>query len=272
MKTAGADVTFSTVLGTDDLHQFVIDDLENAGVTVNAYTDPTRPTTHKERFITDGYKMLQVDRVDNRSIGQRAIDALTRSIKETSSELVIFSDFRHGIFNRQTIGTLKAAIPSGAMKAADSQVSNRWGNILDFTGFDLITPNEREARFALGDQDSVVRPLASELYRQANCHYLILKLGERGLIAYRSPGPQPREFFTIDPFVERLTDPIGAGDALLSYASMALARTNDIVIASILGALGAAVVCERQGNTPVTPQEVDEKITALERRTAFVKS
>jgi sugar/nucleoside kinase (ribokinase family) len=182
---------------------------------------------------------------------------------------VIFSDFRHGIFNRQTIDTLKAAIPSSALKAADSQVSNRWGNILDFNGFDLITPNEREARFALGDQDSVVRPLALDLFKRADCKYLILKLGERGLMAYRSPGPQPREFFTVDPFVDHLEDPIGAGDALLSYASMAVAKTNDIVIASILGALGAAVVCQRQGNTPVTPHEVDEKITALERRAAF---
>jgi len=50
---------------------------------------------------------------------------------------------------------------------------------------------------------------------------------------------------------------------------MALAKTNDIVIASILGALGAAVVCERQGNTPVSPREVDEKISTLERRAAF---
>ncbi|MGE3913640.1 MAG: PfkB family carbohydrate kinase, partial [Chloroflexota bacterium] len=217
----------------------------------------------------DGYKMLQVDRVDNRSVGPRAMDALTKSIRETGSDLVIFSDFRHGIFNRQTIGELQAAIPAGALKAADSQVSNRWGNILDFVGFDLITPNEREARFALGDQDSVVRPLALELFRRAQSHYLILKLGERGLIAYRSPGPQPREFFTIDNFVEHLEDPIGAGDALLSYASMAIARTNNIVIASILGAIGAAVVCERQGNTPVTPREVDEKISTLERRAAF---
>ena len=50
---------------------------------------------------------------------------------------------------------------------ADSQVASRWGNILEFKGFDLITPNEREARFALADQDSGVRPLAPELYEQA---------------------------------------------------------------------------------------------------------
>src|SRR5437660_11182740 len=102
---------------------------------------------------------------------------------------------------------MTSSIPSNVFRVADSQVASRWGNILEFTGFDLLTPNEREARFALGDQDSVVRPLASELFRQAECKYLILKLGERGLIGYRSPGPMPREFFTVDTFVGHLVDP-----------------------------------------------------------------
>lgn len=269
MKTAGADVTFSTVLGDDELGQFVVDDLNKAGVHVEASIDSTRPTTHKERFIADGHKMLQVDRVDNRSVGPRTLGELKRSLSSMPSDLVVFSDFRHGIFNRQTIGELKGAIPADAITAADSQVSNRWGNILDFIGFDLITPNEREARFALGDQDSVVRPLALELFKLAQSRYLILKLGERGVISYRTPGPHPRDFFTIDTFVDHLEDPIGAGDALLSYAALTVARTDNIVMASILGAIGAAVVCERQGNTPVSPHEVDEKITALERRAAF---
>ena len=59
-------------------------------------------------------------------------------------------------------------MPAGRFKVADSQVASRWGNITDFKGFDLITPNEREARFALADQDSGVRPLASGVYNAAD--------------------------------------------------------------------------------------------------------
>ncbi len=68
---------------------------------------------------------------------------------------------------------------------ADSQVASRWGNITEFKGFDLITPNEREARFALADQDSGIRPLASTLYDVAKCKTLMLKLGERGVLTCR---------------------------------------------------------------------------------------
>ena len=81
---------------------------------------------------------------------------------------MVFSDFRHGLFNRRTIPTLTDAIPEHMYKVADSQVASRWGNITDFQGFDLITPNEREARFALGDQDFGIRPLAAVLYDAAN--------------------------------------------------------------------------------------------------------
>jgi rfaE bifunctional protein kinase chain/domain len=269
MKAAGADVTFSTVLGDDELKEFVLNDLAEADISCVPLIDKTRPTTHKERFLTDGYKLLQVDRVDNGPISEKTVESLSRSLTNTRADLVVFSDFRHGIFNRQTVSQLKQAIPATALKAADSQVSNRWGNILEFTDFDLITPNEREARFALGDQDSMVRPLALDLFRQARCRYLILKLGERGVIGYRSPGHNPREFFPIDSFVDRLVDPVGAGDALLSHAALALVSTGDFMIATILGSLGAAAACEQRGNSPIPAAEVEERIATVEKSARY---
>ena len=93
----------------------------------------------------------------------------------------------HGIFNKESIPKYIKAINKNKniMKVADSQVASRWGNILDFKSFDLITPNEKEARFSMADQDSSVRPLASSLYKEAKCKYLILKLGSKGIITLR---------------------------------------------------------------------------------------
>jgi sugar/nucleoside kinase (ribokinase family) len=69
--------------------------------------------------------------------------------------------------------------------------------------------------------------------------------------------------------VERLVDPIGAGDALLAYASLALVTTGNIVIASILGSVAAAVTCERQGNVPVSPEEAEHCIDQMDRRAHY---
>ena len=265
LKSAGATVFLSTVLGADDRGTFALRELDEAGVKCHLTIDRTRPTPYKERFIAAGQKMLQVDQVDNRPIPEPAVRALCDQLRASTADVVIMSDFRHGIFTRDSIGRLVVAIPIGRMKVADSQVSSRWGNILDFKNFDLITPNEREARFALGDQDTIVRPLGLHLFREAHCRNLILKVAERGLIAYRRGSDEPRDFFALDSFADQVVDPIGAGDALLAYASLVLASTQNLLMASILGAIGAAVACERQGNVPVSPVEVEEKISALER-------
>lgn len=272
LRKAGADVTLTTVLGDDALKDFVLDDLRKAGVEVNAIVDPTRPTTSKNAIVADGYRLLKIDTLDNRTISDRILSDAQEAVRGTPADAVVYSDFRHGIFNHYTIPKLIQAIPSGVYRVADSQVASRWGNILEFRDFDLLTPNEREARFALGDQDSVIRPLGLALYRRASCRTLILKLGERGLITYRSlPTDEAdvRSFFVVDSFCNRLVDAVGAGDALLAYATLAMTATGSEVTASVLGAMAAAVECESDGNVPVAPDDVSAVIDRTEKRANF---
>lgn len=269
LRKAGAEVVFSTVMGDDAMKAFVLNDLQSAGIDCRVIVDSSRPTTQKNAFITNGYRMLKVDKLDNRPISEKAVNTLKAEIAASGVDAVVFSDFRHGIFNKLTIPQLAGAVPAGIMRVADSQVSNRWGNILEFQNFDLLTPNEREARFALGDQDSTIRPLAMDLYKKAGCKVLILKLGERGMITYRAPDPHVRSFFTVDAFTDKVVDPVGAGDALLSYATLAMVATKSNVIGSILGAIAAAVACENDGNNPVAPEDVLKKLDAMEKRSRF---
>ena len=41
------------------------------------------------------------------------------------------------------------------------------------------------------------------------------------------------------------------------------------MIASVLGSVAAALACEYQGNRPIAPDEVDEKIHRIEKRAHF---
>ena len=244
--------------------------MKKSGVDCRAVIDPTRPTTNKNAIVAGGYRLLKVDTLDNRSISDKIRKTLTKAIKEVPADAVVLSDFRHGIFNSRTIPGLVEAIPKGAFKVADSQVASRWGNIVEFQDFDLITPNEREARFALADQDSGVRPLAARLFDQARCKTLILKLGDRGVLTYRSADHAALDsFFVVDSFVERVVDAVGAGDALLSYATLAMLVSGNPVLATILGSMAAAVECEADGNWPVHVDDVLAKIDAIEKRIRY---
>ena len=270
LSAAGADVTFSTVLGDDPLKDFVLDGLDRAGVKVQAIIDRTRPTTHKNTIVCADYRLLKVDTLDNRSISDNTVDRITEQVERTRSDAVVFSDFRHGVFNRRTIPRLIGALPPGAFRVADSQVASRWGNILDFRGFDLITPNEREARFALADQDTGIRPLAAKLHEESGCRMVILKLGDRGVLTCRpGKGNDLRSFFVVDSFAERVVDAVGAGDALLAYATLAMVAGGSEVAATVLGSVAAALECERDGNLPVSLAAMTERVEALEKRADY---
>jgi cytidyltransferase-like protein len=270
LRAAGAEVAFSTVLGEDKLKDFVLQGLAKAGVECKAIIDKTRPTTNKNAIIAGGYRLLKLDTLDNRSISDDIVLSLTKAIAMTKADALVFSDFRHGIYNRRTIPTLMASIPDGMFKVADSQVASRWGNITDFQGFDLITPNEREARFALGDQDSGIRPLAASLYDAAHCKTLILKLGDRGVLTCRHGDHEALDsFFVVDSFVDRLVDGVGAGDALLAYSTLCMLATKSDTIATIIGVMAAACECEVDGNIPIRVEDLHQKLDTIERAAKF---
>ena len=270
LRAAGAKVTFSTVLGDDPLKDFVLEGLASAGVEVLPIIDQARPTTHKNAFVCGDYRLLKVDTLDNRSITDAQADQISDHLRQMPVEAVVFSDFRHGIFNRRTIPGLTNAIPRGTFRVADSQVASRWGNILEFKGFDLLTPNEREARFSLADQDTGVRPLAAKLHEESECKTVILKLGDRGVLTCRAGKENdPRTFFVVDSFVERVVDAVGAGDALLAYATLSMLVDRSEVAASVLGSMSAALECEADGNLPIGPTEVLRRIESVEKRARY---
>lgn len=262
--SAGASVTLSTVLGDDLDRDFILSSLSSRGVNCEPIIDSTRPTPVRTTYTAQGHHLLRTNGFDSRIISEKVTNSLVKSIAKHPAEGYIFCDCRYGIFAKNTIPSLVASVPHGAFKAADSHVASRWGNVLEFSGFDLIAPNEREARFALGDQDSTVRPLALEVFNRANCKLLLLKLGDRGVFAYRAASPDPKSFFTVDSFAERVVDPAGAGDAFLAYATIGMLKGKSEVVAAILGSFASAVACERGDREPISVNDVLAKIGTIE--------
>lgn len=265
MRSAGATVAFTTVLGDDPLRSFVETDLAEAGVALQAIIDPGRPTTNKNALVADGHRLLKVDTLSNDPIQQEHLSRLQKSVKEEPADLVALCDFRHGIFNKTSIPSIVSRIPKGTTRVANSQVASRWGNILEFAGFDLITCNEKEARFVLHDQDGHVRDLAEALYTRSQAKSLIMTMGRNGVLC-RSHSDEAGETRNsiLEPISQQVVDAVGAGDALLSYAALVLTATGNQTMALILGNIAAGCACETEGNEPVSPGQVRARLEILE--------
>ncbi len=264
LKSAGAKVNFTTLVSNDKKGKFVKTNLKKNKIKTDFYEEKNRPTTNKNTFISSDYRLLKVDTLSNAPINDYTLSKIINRIKKSKSKIIVFSDFRHGIFNPSSIKRLLSAIPKKTFKVGDSQVASRWGNITQFKKFDLITPNEREARFSLADQDSTVGKLAGLLYEKTKYKNLILKLGSRGVFCN---GRVSKKYspFSIGAFSKKVLDPVGSGDALLAYASLSLKVSKSLIVASIIGSFAAACACELEGNKPVTLKRIIEKIKEVEK-------
>jgi len=267
LAAGGAKVTFTTVLGDDYLKDYVKKSFKKTKINLNAVIDKTRPTTSKNVIVAGGYKLLKIDKLSNTTISYEISNKIANIIKKTDVNSVIFSDFRHGIFNKSTITNLTNSINKKTFKVADSQVATRWGNISDFKDFDLLTPNEREARFALADQDSNIGKLSRKLKDATNYKNLILKLGERGALCCGNE--DIGEVFNIDTFSTSVIDAVGAGDALLAYSTLVYLKTKSLLQAGIIGSIAASCECEIDGNIPIEIKSVLDKIDQVEKITQY---
>lgn len=270
LSSAGCKTYFTSVIGNDKYGRFIRSQLKKNKVIAKLIIDKNRPTTNKNTIVAQNQKLLKLDTLDNTPVSNELTKQIKKSISKFKTTAIIFSDFRHGMFNKEIIPSYVKSIPKNTFKVADSQVASRWGNILDFKNFDLITPNEKEARFSLGDQDSSIRPLATELFEKSKCKLLILKLGSKGSLTYRKRDwKKVDSFYAVDSFVTNLVDPVGAGDALIAYATLSMVVSKNHAISSIISSVAASLACEREGNVPINVREMLSKINEIEKKVKF---
>lgn len=267
LRKAGASVTFTSIIGNDFYGKFVKSTLKKDKIKFNYIYENGRPTTNKNTVISSNHKLIKLDKVDNSIIVYSSIEKIINYIKKTKSDVVIFSDFRHGIFNQSTINSYIKALPKKIIKIADSQVASRWGNISEFKNFDLITPNEKEARFSIGSQDTSVGYLATAVLKNSKSKNVILKLSEKGVLGLDNND----NYFSLDSFCENLKDPVGSGDALLAYSSLIYFKSKSLFKAALIGSLAAACECEKEGNIPVDINEIKQKLIKIKNKINFLK-
>ena len=261
----GASVDFFGVVGDDDAAAYARMTLEGYGVGARLLLDDSRPTTLKQRYRASGKTLLRVSHLRQHEISQelveRALVDMLPIIEE--ADLVVFSDFNYGALPQLLVDELMHhCLQSGVMAVADSQSSSQIGDISRFKGMQMITPTEHEARLALRDSSSGLAVLADSLLKKARAANVLLTMGPEGLLIY-APG-DPSGGLTTDQLPAFNTAPkdvSGAGDSLLTCASMALAVVASIWECAYLGSVAADCPIAPVGHSPLSASEIVRELS-----------
>ena len=251
----GAETNLITILGDDSVGQWSIDKASQYGVKVHAIVDKNRPTTLKQRYRSGNHTLLKISHLSQEEVGSSIQKKIVEKFREIApkTDVLILSDFSYGTFSSDTAQQLIAiARENGILISADSQTSSQIGNLSQFSGVDLITPTEVEARMELKDQSSGLAIIAEKLRLHMNVASILLKLGSDGVLVHGTDAQG--KIMATDAIPSLNPNPVdtsGAGDSMLAAASLALAIERNLSKAGLLGSVTAAVQISRTGNIPI---------------------
>lgn len=256
----GADVHFFSTIGKDEAAEFVSQRLKEYGVKAHLYEDESRPTIRKERFRAHGKTLLRVNHFQQHPVNQDIQKKIIRNISDVldDTKILIFSDFNYGCLPQTLVDEIiDLCQAKDVMIVADSQVSSQIGYVSRFHDAFLLTPTEREARISVGDFNAGLVVLAEMLRLKARAKNILLTLGPEGLLIHAATSLQ-KEWITdrLPAMNTAPKDVSGAGDSLLTCASMAIAVGANIWQAAYLGSIAAACQLSRIGNIPLTDNEL----------------
>ena len=262
----GARVEFISIVGNDESGAFSSKQLISMGVKNELIVDEGRPTTVKQRFRSKGKTLFRVSYLHQTAICQSLQAYVLEKIEAVINDidLLVFSDFNYGCLPQELVDKVMTMAKSHkVMVVADSQSSSQIGDISRFSGAELITPTEREARISMRNHEDGLVVLAEQLRLNSKAKNVLLKMGEEGLLIHAADHNSECGSWVTDRVGALNTAPrdvAGAGDSLLISSALTKAAGGNIWEAALLGSLSAAIQVGRVGNIPLQVVELLEEI------------
>ena len=265
VSALGARCDFVSVVGEDEHAKSLVTELEANNVEHHLVFDNSRPTTFKKRYMVENQKLFRVSKLEDDTLAPKIEEKIIRILEKLAphSNGIIVSDFVYGLITEKILKKLsELAFKYDLMLFGDLQCSSQVGHVTKFINYDLLSPNEKEARIALQDKESGLEALAQKLFKKTNCIRLVMKLGANGLIAYDKSLKKmnTQSFPALSP---NPIDVSGAGDSLLSVMAVGLACKESMMVSAAIGACRAAIAVDTIGNYPISKEVLKEKVNQI---------
>jgi D-beta-D-heptose 7-phosphate kinase/D-beta-D-heptose 1-phosphate adenosyltransferase len=271
LRGLGARAALAGVVGDDDGGEAVRDELRRAEIACSGVlTDPSRPTTVKERFMGRAqqrypHQMLRVDKEVREPVSAAIEDKLLAAITIALPEqdIVLVSDYAKGVCTpRLLAGVIQAARGAGRRVLVDPIRGHDYSR---YRGASSMTPNRLEASLATGGKIESARdalPLARKLCSDLELEAAIVTLDKEGMALSLASGGE-RIFPTR---TRQVYDITGAGDMVLAVIGMCLAAGASYEDAVRLANVAGGLEVEKVGCAIVTRDEILADLNATGQR------
>ncbi|KQC15165.1 MAG: hypothetical protein APR63_04305 [Desulfuromonas sp. SDB] len=256
LRAMNAQVSLIGVLGNDLAGEQTLEKLRNIGISEQGiFIDANRTTTQKTRIIAHSQHVVRVDREKRstvaESVQKKILNYLNKSIHHIDG--LIFEDYNKGLLSKDLISEI---LNIAQNRDIPTFVDPKFENFFSFQNVTCFKPNLKELAQATGistDNRSQVIKACHQVIGKLNCKYLLLTLGEKGMLVFTPDRKDPIEVPTK---ANQVYDVSGAGDTVISAFSMSFISGADILESAVIASHAAAVQVGKIGAQTVIIDEI----------------
>jgi len=247
IKNLGGTPILCSIVGKDQNGKIFLSELEKLNIKTDyIFQSENRITTVKTRIIGNNHQMLRIDEeVTNELNGEqdKILSLINDIIDNEKIDCILFQDYDKGVINKKII---KTVVKIATKLNIPITVDPKKKNFSNYKGVTLFKPNLKE--FKEGMSTDSLKKGAKKLHNN-DIKIVFITLSEDGIfISYKKNN---KIINKIIPGTSRdIVDVSGAGDTVISVASMLL---NDIDIEKIadISNIAGGIVCEEIGVVPI---------------------
>jgi rfaE bifunctional protein kinase chain/domain len=253
----GAKPVLCSVIGEDPEGKELLGLLEKEKIGVEGIIcSKERITTVKTRVIAQQHQMLRIDQEISEQISEYDSFLLSKRIINDllpACDVIIFEDYDKGVI---TPTLIKQIVTEAHKKNIKIAVDPKKRNFNEYIGVDLFKPNLKELKegyqLDLDPSDKINFETSIIAFMQKmQIKNIMVTLSERGVMISNG-----KKFDYIPAHIRKIADVSGAGDTVISVASLCLALDLPNSQVAELANLAGGLVCEEVGVVPINKKRL----------------
>ncbi len=224
-----------------------------------------RITTVKTRVIGNNAQLLRVDEEVEEDIDpsdvQQLLTLISYIINHDKIDVIIFEDYNKGLITSKLVSKVVELAKS---KNIPTCVDPKKKNFNTYKGVSLFKPNLKELREGIkmdvsGDHINELQRAVSSFRVKQKMETILVTLADKGII---TNSRKVKEH--LPAHVRSIADVSGAGDTVISVASLCRALECHDLVTAALANLSGGLVCEQVGVVPIDKEQLLEEALKLD--------
>lgn len=260
LKSLGVNPIICSVIGQDESGAVYSDLMKENNLPIEGLVmSTTRKTTRKTRVISGGQQLLRVD--DEISyplipeIENKLIETIAQVIEQKEISAIVFEDYDKGVISKNLISKITQLATEQNIPTTVDPKNNNYNYYENVT---LFKPNFKEFKeggkldIYKADFDSIFKH-AKAMIDDRNIKYVFVTLSELGVFIC-----DKNEYHIIPAEYRQIADVSGAGDTVISIATLLLSEDVDMKTIAKISNFAGGIVCEKVGVVSIGQEDLKD--------------